>query len=138
MNSSLTFRRVIISPAMAGSFESRIGSLSAACRKWQSLSRLFSCPLPKSHSRSSPILIDEIDAGTFEGAPDYFKRGTPGLARPGLHLVHSHNPKTRFICEILLAPWHISWLVLLIRLCVNPEIYKFREKLNPKSSVYPH
>jgi hypothetical protein len=60
--------------------------------------------LSQSYARASAILVDELDAGSFESSLNNVQSGTAGLARPGFQLMHRYNSDAGFVCEILLVP----------------------------------
>jgi hypothetical protein len=64
----------------------------------------FLLALAQPHARSAAVLVDELDAGGFECAPNDIQSCTTRLTNPDLELVHGYNADARRAREILLAP----------------------------------
>jgi hypothetical protein len=65
---------------------------------------LFRLPLSQSDTRATTVLVDELDAGAFESAPNYLKGRATRLTYPRFKLVHGHDTHARVPSEFLLAP----------------------------------
>jgi len=55
-------------------------------------------------SGATTIFVNELHAGSFKCPSNDLQRCATRLARPGLQLVHGHNPHPSVLCEFLLAP----------------------------------
>jgi hypothetical protein len=58
----------------------------------------------QSNTRPAAVLVDEFDAGSFQGLPHNNQRCTSRFGRTGLDLSNSHDTDPRLASEILLAP----------------------------------
>ena len=63
-------------------------------------------PVAPSQAKSgaTTIFVNELHPGSFKCPSNDLQRCATRLARPGLQLVHGHNPHPRVLCEFLLAP----------------------------------
>jgi len=63
-------------------------------------------PVAPSQAKSgaTTIFVNELHAGSFKCPSNDLQRCATRLARPGLQLVHGHNPHPSVLCEFLLAP----------------------------------
>jgi hypothetical protein len=60
--------------------------------------------LAKSDARATAVLVDEFDAGTFQGLSQHNQRCTSRFGYTGFYLSNSHDTDPGLISEILLAP----------------------------------
>jgi hypothetical protein len=65
-------------------------------------------PLSQSDSRTTAVLVDEIDARGFKSAPNYVERRTARLAYPRFELMHRHYSDACSSRELLLVPFKES------------------------------
>jgi hypothetical protein len=65
---------------------------------------LFFSRFSKPNTGATAVLVDELDAGTFERALDYLQRRAAWRARSGFQLVNRNDTDTGFTSKILLAP----------------------------------
>jgi hypothetical protein len=65
---------------------------------------LLLLPPSQPYPRSASVLVDELDAGAFESAPNYLKGRATRLTYPRFKLVHGHDTHARVPSEFLLAP----------------------------------
>jgi hypothetical protein len=61
-------------------------------------------PLSQSHTGTPAVLLDELDAGRFQGAANDVKRRTTWLAYCRLQLMDGNNADTCLPRELLLVP----------------------------------
>jgi hypothetical protein len=60
--------------------------------------------LLQADARSTAILVNELDAGSFEGIFDDLKSCRTRLGRARLKLMHGYNSDASLIREVLLLP----------------------------------
>jgi hypothetical protein len=65
---------------------------------------LFFCRLSKTDTRAATVLVNELDAGQFEGSPHNIKCRATRLAPFLFELVDSHDSDACAISQVLLAP----------------------------------
>jgi hypothetical protein len=58
----------------------------------------------QSDSRTSAVLVDELDACSLEGSSYHFNRGATRLADTCFELMYRHNSDTGLISKLLLRP----------------------------------
>src|SRR5215471_12761391 len=63
-------------------------------------------PVAPSQAKSgaTTIFVNELHTGSFKCPSNDLQRCATRLARPGLQLVHGHNPHPSVLCEFLLTP----------------------------------
>jgi hypothetical protein len=69
-----------------------------------SFPRLFFCGPSKADTGTAAVLVDEFDAGQFEGSPHNIKCRATRLAPLLFELMDSHDADARAISQVLLAP----------------------------------
>jgi hypothetical protein len=67
------------------------------------LARPLSPHLPKSHTDTAAVVLDEFDPRRFKGVTDHDQGCPPGLIYACFQLADGHDPHLGFPCEILLA-----------------------------------
>jgi hypothetical protein len=60
--------------------------------------------LSQTYSCTTAVFVDELDAGAFQGAPDYVQRCSSRFMRSRLELTHCYNANGGLVGQVLLAP----------------------------------
>lgn len=59
---------------------------------------------PEPNAWTATVLVNELHASGFEGAPNHVNRGTPGRMGTGLEVPDRNDSHRGFVGEICLAP----------------------------------